>query len=106
MRPLVFAILFALAGLWLSHLQGFQIVGQMAHDGPSNPLNKTVTLVPGGWFANAALYPALWLTVAIAYLGALGAVLLRARPGSRVHCVGFGAASARSPRRARRCFPS
>jgi cytochrome bd ubiquinol oxidase subunit II len=77
----VFGILFALAGFWLSHLPGFQIVGQMAHDGPSNPLNKTVTLVAGGWFANAALYPALWLTVAIAYLGALGAVLLRARPG-------------------------
>jgi cytochrome d ubiquinol oxidase subunit II len=78
---MVFAILFALAGLWLSQLQSFQIVGQMTHDGPSNPLNKTVTLISGGWFANAALYPALWLTVAIAYLGALGAVLLRARPG-------------------------
>jgi cytochrome bd ubiquinol oxidase subunit II len=77
----VFGILFALAGFWLSHLQGFQIVGQMVHDGPSNPLNKIVTLISGGWFANAALYPALWLTVAIAYLGALGAVLLRGRPG-------------------------
>ena len=78
---LVFAILFALAGLWLSHLQGFEIVGQLPHDGPSNPLNKAVMLVPGGWFANVALYPALWLTVAVAYLGALGAVLLRTRPG-------------------------
>ena len=78
---LVFGILFALAGLWLSRLDGFQITGQLAHDGASNPLNKAVTLVPGGWFANVALYPALWLTVAIAYLGAFGAVLLRARPG-------------------------
>ena len=78
---LVFGILFGLAGFWLSHLEGFQIAGQIAHDGPSNPLNKTVMLVPGGWFANAALYPALWLTVAIAYLGALGTVLLRVRPG-------------------------
>ena len=78
---MVFGILFALAGFWLSHLEGFQIVGQMVHDGPSNPLNKSVTLITGGWFANAALYPALWLTVAIAYLGALGAVLLRGRPG-------------------------
>jgi cytochrome d ubiquinol oxidase subunit II len=78
---LVYAILFALAGLWLSQLQGFQIVGQLAHDGPSNPLNKTVTLAAGGWFANVASYPALWLTVAVAYLGALGAVFLRSRPG-------------------------
>ena len=38
-------------------------------------------LVSDGWFANFALYPALWLTVAIAYLGALGAILLRSRPG-------------------------
>jgi cytochrome bd ubiquinol oxidase subunit II len=78
---LVFGVLFTLAGLWLFRLDGFQITGQLAHDGPSNPLNKTVTLVPGGWFANVALYPALWLTVAIAYLGAFSAVLLRARPG-------------------------
>jgi cytochrome d ubiquinol oxidase subunit II len=76
-----FGVLFTLAGLWLSRLDGFQITGQLAHDGPSNPLNKTVALVPGGWFANVALYPALWLTVAIAYLGAFSAVLLRARPG-------------------------
>jgi cytochrome d ubiquinol oxidase subunit II len=78
---LVWAILFALAGLWLLQLQGFQIEGQMAHDGPSNPLNKTVTLVAGGWYANSALHPTLWLTVAAAYLGALGTVLLRGRPG-------------------------
>ena len=78
---LVFAILFALAGFWLSRLPGFEISGQITHDGPSNPLNKTVTLVPGGWFANVARYPALWLTVVVAYLGAFGAVRLRARPG-------------------------
>jgi cytochrome bd ubiquinol oxidase subunit II len=78
---LVLAILFALAGLWLSRLQGFQLEGQMVHDGPSNPLNKTVRLVPGGWFANSGLHPALWLTVAATYLGTLGTVLLRRRPG-------------------------
>jgi cytochrome d ubiquinol oxidase subunit II len=75
-----FAILFAAAGLWLSRLDGLQIVGQVAHDGPSNPLNKTVTLVAGGWLVNVADHPALWLTVTIAYLGALGAFLLRTRP--------------------------
>ena len=78
---LTFAILFALAGFWLSRLPGFQIVGQIAHDGPSNPLNKTVALIPGGWFANFASYPVLWLTVAVAYLGAVAAVVLRSSPG-------------------------
>ena len=78
---LVFAMLFAVAGVWLWNLPGFEVVGQLSHDGPSNPLNKTVRLIAGGWFANVASHPLLWLTVAIAYLGALGAVLLRARPG-------------------------
>ena len=78
---LAYAVLFALAGFWLSRIPALQIVGQIAHDGPSNPLHKTVTTVIGGWFANFAAHPALWLTVALAYLGALGAVLLRGRPG-------------------------
>jgi cytochrome d ubiquinol oxidase subunit II len=78
---MIFALLFTLAGLWLSYLEGFQVAGQIAHDGPSNPLNKSVILMPGGWFANFISHPALWIIVAVAYLGALGAVLLRARPG-------------------------
>ncbi len=78
---LTYAVLFALAGWWLAHLPALQIVGSIAHDGPSNPLNKTVAVVTGGWFANVAAHPALWLTVAVAYLGTLGAVLLRHRPG-------------------------
>ncbi|HXM00885.1 MAG TPA: cytochrome d ubiquinol oxidase subunit II [Rhizomicrobium sp.] len=78
---LAFAILFALAGFWVSRLDGLRIVGQMAHDAPSNPLMKTVARVPGGWLANFAAHPALGLTVALAYLGAALAVMLRRRPG-------------------------
>ena len=54
---LIFAILFALAGLWLSHLQGFQIVGQLPHDGPSNPLNKAVTLFPAAGSQTSRFIP-------------------------------------------------
>ena len=78
---LVFALLFALAGVWVSQLDGFRIVGALAHDAPSNPLMKTVTRVPGGWFANFEAHPLLWLTVATAYFGAIMAVVLRRRPG-------------------------
>jgi cytochrome d ubiquinol oxidase subunit II len=78
---LAFAILFALAGLWLLRVPGLQIVGPLAHDAPSNPRHKTVALVIGGWFTNFADHPVLWLTVAAAYLGAAGAVVLRGRPG-------------------------
>lgn len=78
---LAFAGLFAIAGFWVWHIDGYQIVGQMAHDGPSNPMIKTVTRVARGWFANETAHPGLWLTVALAYAGALLAVLLRGRPG-------------------------
>ncbi len=78
---LSFAMLFGLAGLWLSRLPGLHIVSQIAHDGPSNPTTKSVTLVAGGWFANFGSYPVLWLAVAVAYLGAAAAVMLRSRPG-------------------------
>jgi len=77
----VFCALFAFAGLLLLKIDGFQIVGQIAHDGPSNPMTKSVTRVAGGWFANDGVHPWLWLTVVLAYAGALLAVLLRRRPG-------------------------
>jgi cytochrome d ubiquinol oxidase subunit II len=78
---LVFALLFALAGVWVSQLDGLRIVGPLAHDGPSNPLMKIVARAPGGWFANFEAHPLLWLTVAVAYFGAVMAVILRRRPG-------------------------
>jgi len=74
---LVFLALFALAGVWLTHLQGYQIVGAIAHDGPSNPMAKSVAR-SSGWIANAG--PWLWLPVAVAFFGAAGAALWRKRP--------------------------
>ncbi|HTT83100.1 MAG TPA: cytochrome d ubiquinol oxidase subunit II [Rhizomicrobium sp.] len=78
---LVFGILFAVAGVWVAQLDAYRITSVMAHDGPSNPLLKTVARAPGGWLANTEAHPLLWLTVAIAYAGAALAVLLRRRPG-------------------------
>ena len=78
---IAFGVLFAIAGFWVTQLDVYRIVGAIAHDGPSNPLAKTVARLPGGWLGNAVAHPVLWLTVAIAYVGALFAVLLRARPG-------------------------
>src|ERR1700761_2226486 len=46
---LAFVLLFIAAGLWLAGVDGYRIVGAMAHDGPSNPMLKSVTRVPGGW---------------------------------------------------------
>jgi cytochrome d ubiquinol oxidase subunit II len=73
---LAFILSFVLAGLWLSHLDGYRIVGTIAHDGPSNPMLKSVGRIAGGWLQSGRQWPA----VVLALLGAGGAVLLRARP--------------------------
>src|SRR5262249_34739488 len=45
--------LFALAGVWVAYgIDGYAITGMIAHDGPSNPLLKTVARTPGQWLAN------------------------------------------------------
>jgi cytochrome d ubiquinol oxidase subunit II len=77
---LIFGILFALAGLWLSRMDGYRVVGALAHDGPSNPLAKAVQIVPGAWMENARASSILWLTTVVAYVGAFTAVLARRRP--------------------------
>jgi len=70
-----FLLLFAGAGFWLSHIDGLRILGLMAHDGPSNPMLKTVAAAPGGWMKVITM-PA----VAVALIGVAVAVLLRRRP--------------------------
>ncbi len=72
---LAFAILFVLAGLWLHGIDGYRVVGNVVHDGPSNPLLKTVARFRGGWLEGGQ-----WPFVVLALLGAAGAVLLRTRP--------------------------
>jgi cytochrome d ubiquinol oxidase subunit II len=75
---LVFALLFAVAGFWVTRLDGYSISSVMAHDGPSNPLLKTV-IRGGNWFANFQVHPSLWLAPLLALAGALLAALLRRR---------------------------
>jgi cytochrome d ubiquinol oxidase subunit II len=75
-----FIVLFVLAGIWLLALDGYVITSSIPHGTASNPLLKTVILVPRGWLLNAGLHPALWLAPLVALAGAFGAILLRHRP--------------------------
>jgi cytochrome bd ubiquinol oxidase subunit II len=77
----LFALLFTAAGVWVAHIDGYQIAGQLAHDGPSNPLVKSVVTTKGAWLANISAHPMLAVTLLLAYAGAALAVLLRRRPG-------------------------
>jgi cytochrome d ubiquinol oxidase subunit II len=75
-----FVLLFAVAGMWLSHKTSYGISHEISPDGPSNPLLKTVVRLNNAWFGNYAIHPTLWLVPLLAVLGASGAALLRRRP--------------------------
>ena len=75
-----FFVLFTLAGVWVSQIDGYRITSAIAGGGPSNPLLKTVARVGGGWWQNYTLHPLFWLAPLMAYLGALIAVAARKRP--------------------------
>jgi len=73
---LVFIVLFALAGIWVANLDGYQIVSMGDKQGFANPLDKTVTTATGAWLNN---YQAIPLSIAfpvIAFVMAAAAWLL------------------------------
>ncbi|CUW44946.1 cytochrome d ubiquinol oxidase, subunit II [Brucella vulpis] len=87
---LLTVILYIVAGaiswLWVS---GYRITSAVVMDGPSNPLQKTVELDHGAWFANYANYPILLIAPALGILGAL-AVLATLRSGRELAPLLFG----------------
>lgn len=69
-----FFFLFTVAAWWATQLDGYRIVSEVATNGPSNPLYKTVARVSGGWLANYSANPLCWLAPLLAYIGAALAV--------------------------------
>ncbi|MFM5439265.1 cytochrome d ubiquinol oxidase subunit II [Aeromonas enteropelogenes] len=55
-------MLFALAGWWVSGMDGYVIVKAAATDAVSNPLGKEVVQQAGAWMNNYSLYP--WMVAA------------------------------------------
>ena len=83
----IFAMLtlaiFALAGIWVANIEGYQISTEVFPNAPSNPLAKIVYKESGLWLHNYASYPVLWVTPALAFVaGTVTMVLSRSdRPG-------------------------
>jgi len=77
---LALVILFTIDGIWTAtFLPGHIITSTLTHDGPSNPLFKTVMLRPGAWFDNYGRYP--WMILApFLVFGGAGLVLWLRRP--------------------------
>jgi cytochrome d ubiquinol oxidase subunit II len=78
----VLILLFALAGIWTGSSMGYRITSAIAHDGPSNPLAKTVEAAAGAWLANYSALPWTMLAPLLAVVGALLAAML-SRSGRR-----------------------
>ncbi len=77
LAALALVALFAVAGLWVAFgLSGYVISSPLAHDGPSNPLGKTVARQVGAWLANYSIHGALIAAPALSVAGALLAALL------------------------------
>lgn len=68
---LAFVVLFALAGLWITHLEGYHISSDVFPDAPSNPLAKFVKRGEGLWLDNYEHLPMLVAVPTLAFIGAI-----------------------------------
>ncbi|MCX5590133.1 cytochrome d ubiquinol oxidase subunit II [Alcaligenes endophyticus] len=76
---LISVVLFAAGGFWVTALDGFHMAWPEVAGRLSNPLNKTVTTVQGGWLHNYQQWPALWAAPAVGFVGFIGGALLAGR---------------------------
>ncbi len=66
----LYAVLFILAGIWVYFgIKGYVITSAIDPAMLPNPLNKTVEIQDGAWFANFAKYPVLWVLPVLAVAG-------------------------------------
>jgi cytochrome d ubiquinol oxidase subunit II len=82
---IAFVIAFAAAGAWLATgLDGQTITSGADPMGASNPLLKSVVVLPGAWLGNYRAHQILWLAPASALLAAAfaGVMLRIGRPGA------------------------
>ncbi|KTD23244.1 cytochrome d ubiquinol oxidase subunit II [Legionella londiniensis] len=74
---LLTVLLFIAGGIWVYYgIDGYSLTSLLAHDGPSNPLHKTVIRENNAWFANYLGFPLLMGVPIAAILSALLAILL------------------------------
>jgi len=76
-------VLFAIAGYWITVLDGYHIVSEILPNGPSNPLAKFVKREPGLWLDNYGHLPGLMAVPVVAFVSALFTVIFSKfnRPG-------------------------
>ncbi|MDE2337181.1 MAG: cytochrome d ubiquinol oxidase subunit II [Alphaproteobacteria bacterium] len=68
---LLWALLFVIGGLWVGHINGYRLVGEIAHNGPSDPTLQHVTRLACVWLENYNAHPALYAVPLLALLAAI-----------------------------------
>jgi cytochrome d ubiquinol oxidase subunit II len=69
-------LLFLIGGYWITQeIPGYIITSTIDHQGPSNPLFKTVTTRVGAWLLNYYQFPILWIFPILGLVSALAAAL-------------------------------
>jgi cytochrome d ubiquinol oxidase subunit II len=77
MSGLISIVLFIGGGIWLyTAIDGYTLTSVILHDGPSNPLHKTVVRQALAWFANYQIMPITLLAPTIGLMGAVLAICL------------------------------
>jgi cytochrome d ubiquinol oxidase subunit II len=71
LAAILLVLLFAVAGVWASNLEGYRIAGTLAHNAASNPLGKTVLRETGAWMANYREMPWTMAAPAMGFAGAM-----------------------------------
>ncbi len=76
---IVTLVIFALAGFWISHIEGYKITSTILHNAPSNPLNKVVEKSAGLWLANYQQQPLLIVIPSLGFMMGVLTILLSKR---------------------------
>ncbi|KTC80474.1 cytochrome d ubiquinol oxidase subunit II [Legionella cherrii] len=86
-------LVFIGAGFWLHYgIDGYSVTGTLVHDGPSNPLYKTVIRQATAWFSNYQILPITLLVPAVGIIGALLAFLAAKHVKTAFICSAFSVA--------------
>jgi len=64
-------VLFAAGGFWVHGMDGYTHAGGPGAGVPQTPLQQSVALAPGAWFANYRAQPLLWLVPVVGFAGML-----------------------------------
>jgi len=67
-------VLFAVGGLWVSHLQGYVLAQFPGAGVAQTPLQQVVTRADGAWLNNFHAHNILWLVPALGFVGMLGSL--------------------------------